>query len=145
MWCLFFDANLSRAWLMKRAAFNLYSERIIRQIPKREEIPGENCRARLRARNCSPRRRWSLRLRVRACVRARFPHSTHRVRAPVRTLDYRGHQQQLISQPLILHKVLASFQPGVSRTPEVLLPRLRRAEAVRSAATGSSSAPTVSQ
>lgn len=49
-----------------------------------------------------------------ACVRARFPHSAHRVQAPVRTLDCRGHQQQLIPQPLIPDKVPASFQPRVS-------------------------------
>lgn len=62
---------------------------------------------------------------MRACVRARPPHSAHTVQAPVSTLDSRGRRQQLIPQPLLPDKVPASFQPGGSRTPEVLLPRLR--------------------
>lgn len=81
---------------------------------------------------------------VRACAHESLTPPTES-RRPSRTSDSRGHQQQLISQPLLLpDRVPTSFQPGVPRTPEVLLPRLRRAEAVRAEATGSSSAPTVS-
>lgn len=81
---------------------------------------------------------------ARACAHESLTPPTES-RCPSRTSDSRGHQQQLISQPLLLpDRVPTSFQPGVPGTPEVLLPRLRRAEAVRAEATGSSSAPTVS-
>lgn len=138
--CLFFSANLYRAWARRTAAFNLYSERILRQIPGPEEVEGDG-RAHHFACEWGPRRGRSLGPRVSACVRARLPHSAHRAEAPVRTFDCGVRQQQSFPQSLSPDKGPASFQPRVARRPEVLMPRLRGALGVGGAATGRSSAP----
>ncbi|MEJ1269995.1 hypothetical protein NN561_000813 [Cricetulus griseus] len=127
---------------MRTTAFNPCSQRISRQTPGWQKVEGEHCRVGHLARKCGPRTGRSLWSRTRACVRARFPHPAHRVEAPVRTLDCRVRQQQRIPQLLFPDKVPASFQPRVSRRPEILLPRPSGALGVGAAATGSVSAPT---
>lgn len=122
-----------------------FQERRLRLAPRREEGAGGKWRELVVGLAAAAQTEGggarAARACVRTCVRARLPHSAHRVpAAPVSTLDSRGRRRQPIPPPLLPDKVPASFQPGGFGTAEVLPPRLRPRGG---RPTGSSSAPTV--